>query len=149
MQLKSKSVGECRVWVGSRKRTGYGVVIIGGKPHYTHRLSYELHHGPIPEGKLVMHLCDNPPCINADHLRLGTDADNVADMDRKGRRRTVSRTGTTHYRTRFSDADVLAIRASKETHAALARYYGVSDGTIAAIRKRVNWKHLPDQRREP
>lgn len=76
----------CWLWTGSRADTGYGV-------HWTdekklvgaHRYSYELHNGPIPEGLFACHHCDNPPCVNPDHLFPGTAEDNAQDMSRKGR----------------------------------------------------------------
>jgi hypothetical protein len=79
---------DCWLWMGSRNalRYGYGVYGKGGK--YAHRLSWEIHHGrPIPPGMNILHRCDNPPCVNPDHLFLGTQADNVVDMVRKGRAR--------------------------------------------------------------
>jgi hypothetical protein len=87
----------CWEYCGCRFKKGYGNIRVGGKSgknRGTHRVSYELHIGPIPDGLLVMHSCDNPPCVNPDHLSVGTVADNVADMDAKGRR--VIATGDRH-----------------------------------------------------
>lgn len=74
---------ECWPWTGSRNQHGYGRL---GKI-YAHRLSWQFHYGPIPDGMIVMHACDVPPCVNPWHLRLGTQPENVADMIRKGRSR--------------------------------------------------------------
>jgi HNH endonuclease len=75
----------CHNWTGTVGRAGYGRVQVSA-----HRLAYELAHGPIPDGLLVLHKCDNPVCCNPDHLFLGTSADNMADKVRKGRHRNGS-----------------------------------------------------------
>lgn len=76
----------CREWCGLRERKGYGIY----KRRRIHRWIWEQANGPIPQGLVVMHLCDNPPCFRLDHLRLGTIADNQADMKAKGRGRNAS-----------------------------------------------------------
>lgn len=63
----------------------YGRILHNGKAFARHRLAYELEHGPIPEGKVIMHKCDNPGCFNPSHLDVGTQAENLADMRAKGR----------------------------------------------------------------
>ena len=76
----------CWIWVGAAKAHGYGHIYDGcGKFKLAHRLSYEFFKGPIPEGHVVMHICDNPWCVNPDHLRAGTAQENVQDCLRKGR----------------------------------------------------------------
>ena len=76
----------CHIWQGSRHmKQQYGQIRKGGKLVYAHRVSYERQHGPIPYGMNVLHRCDNPPCVNPDHLFLGTQLDNIRDRDAKGR----------------------------------------------------------------
>lgn len=78
---------DCWLWLGgtfgSRK---YGAFAYRGKrPGYAHRFSYELHHGPIPEDRVVMHTCDTPACVNPAHLVLGSQRQNIRDAVEKGR----------------------------------------------------------------
>lgn len=83
--------GECWKWtaakVGGKMSMGHGVMRLQDRNVLVHRVSWELHFGPIPDGLCVLHRCDNPPCVRPDHLFLGTKADNTADMMRKGRKR--------------------------------------------------------------
>ncbi len=83
--------GDCHVWTGKPDSHGYGRIWLGGrsgKHHKAHRVAWILEHGePPPETPCVLHRCDNPPCVREDHLFLGTQTDNIADRDRKGRHR--------------------------------------------------------------
>lgn len=75
----------CWEWIGLKNETGYGTLTVRQQRWLAHRLSWTLHRGPIPNGLCVLHKCDFPPCVNPDHLFLGTRTDNHADMIRKGR----------------------------------------------------------------
>jgi len=80
---------QCWEWKGSKNNKGYGRMIINGKFYMAHRLSYALFVNEIPKGMLVCHKCDNPSCVNPDHLFVGTNQDNMDDMKKKGRGRNV------------------------------------------------------------
>lgn len=140
----------------------YGAIKVEGRPLRAHRVSWELHFGPIPGGLFVCHRCDNPPCVRPDHLFLGTPADNSADMVAKGRSYTPS--GADHYSARspgkvrrgeaaprsiLTEEQVRAIRsrlaAGGITQRALAAEYGVSPATIWVIASGRVWKHVDDQ----
>ncbi|MFD8088690.1 HNH endonuclease signature motif containing protein [Streptomyces malaysiensis] len=83
----AKSDG-CWTWRAALNAYGYGAFWTADKKVVgAHRFSYQLHYGPIPEGMWVLHRCDNPPCVRPDHLFLGSPADNIHDMDSKGRGR--------------------------------------------------------------
>lgn len=88
MKNVDKSSG-CWVWIGHRAKSGYGRIQNKGKKVRSHRLSYETYVGKIPDGMNVLHRCDNPPCINPDHLFLGTHKDNMKDAQNKGRFRSI------------------------------------------------------------
>lgn len=88
----------CIVYEGSRDASGYGVVYRDKRSHRAHRIAWEDANGPIPDGLLVCHKCDNRPCINVEHLFLGTIQDNNADRHRKGRTQTQLRTITRQQR---------------------------------------------------
>jgi hypothetical protein len=119
--------GACWVWTGCRNRLGYGSLNIDQVPRPAHRVSWFLSTGAWPgDGMFVCHRCDNPSCINPDHLFLGTNADNVADMDRKGRRVNANQ--------RISydrQADAVRRFMGGERQAAIARDLGVSQASIS------------------
>jgi len=90
---KTVREGDCLVFTGSRNKAGYGVTQFQNYKSVAHRIAYALTNGPIPKGLLVCHKCDNPPCINPEHLFLGTHKDNALDMHAKGRGRRGKRNG--------------------------------------------------------
>ena len=128
-------VSGCLIWTACKNEWGYGRFGVGGKNRHAHRVAYELAHGPIPAGLLVMHTCDNPACVNVGHLRLGTDADNVADMDKKGR---ANRTPKPHYK--MTIEQVREVRSSTVSAVKLAAKFGVSRSAVTAVRRGVTWK---------
>jgi hypothetical protein len=86
---------QCWLWTAKRLPRGYGEIAINGKDRArTHRVSWEMHFGAIPERRWVLHRCDNPSCVRPDHLFLGTHLDNMADMRAKGRGTYPNRTKT-------------------------------------------------------
>jgi len=131
----------CWEWSGLKTPKGYGLVSIEGKKFRAHRLSYEFNRGKIPDGLFVCHHCDNRCCVNPDHLFVGTNEDNIADMVAKGRQARVS--GSQNGSARLSAADVIAIRNARGIkQKELARQYGITQGQVSAIQLRKKWAHI-------
>lgn len=142
----------CWVWNASRtnprRGRGYGRISIGGALYVAHRVAWRLFRGPIPTGSRVLHNCDNPPCVNPEHLFLGTQADNISDAASKGRlvpptrpRESAPR-GERSPQAKLTTSHVIAIRASTRSHSALAREFHVTPQAIAAVRGRRTWRHI-------
>lgn len=115
-----KKTDNCWIWIGDKTPEGYGRLRVCGKSVLTHRYSYELHHGPIPEDKFVLHSCpegDRPDCVNPEHLRLGTHIDNMRDMRERGRAATGIRHGSQTHPERVPRGDQNGARTKPERHA--------------------------------
>lgn len=145
---KSSGPDGCWIWTGSASSKnynnggGYGQISIreNGKLKNikTHRLSYEIEYGKIPENKFVLHSCDNTRCCNPKHLFIGNNQDNVNDMVNKNR----NIKGETHPMHKISENDVIFIRASKEKTKYLSEKYGIAKCTIRRIRSKKLWRHI-------
>lgn len=137
----------CHEFTGYLDRNGYGQQSYKGKPEYAHRVAYCEYNGvTLAEisGIVVRHRCDNPACIRGDHLELGTQADNMADMRKRGRQ---SR-GSTRPQSKLTDSAVIDILARWVARdplngtTALAIEYGVSKSVLSSIVNGKAWTHL-------
>lgn len=129
-KVDKRGPDECWEWQASRRAGGYGQIQTSSRdrrPAIASRVSWELHNRPLEPGEVVMHLCDNPPCVNPAHLVLGDKAENNRDMARKGRH-----VGTT----RLTPEQVAAIRARAsegERQDDIAAGFGVDQSTVSLI----------------
>jgi hypothetical protein len=86
----------CWTWTGAQNGKFYGQFYLRNKFYQAHRIAWEIaNDAKIPSGMLIMHLCDNPPCVNPDHLTVGTSSDNIEDSRRKRRRRRMPKQSLT------------------------------------------------------
>ncbi len=115
---------ECWKWTGQRGRKGYGALCLAGRTWRAHRLAWFLTHGPIPEGMLVCHRCDNRECCRPDHI------------------------GTAHPMAKLTEAQVVELRAARAGGAPiayLAKTYGIDQASVSHIAKGKTWKHLQQE----
>lgn len=142
----------CWLWTGVRQRRdhGYGQFWFAGKKRGAHRVSWEIHNGPIPKGLYVCHHCDNPGCVRPDHLFLGTPSENMLDETRKGRNPLISHPerlprGEAHLRSKLTEEIVRDMRrrhAQGESFAEIGRRYDYSRGGVMRVVRRKHWKHV-------
>ena len=134
----------CWDWNGATVQ-GYGLLGRSGRGNgniRAHRLSWELHYGPIPDGMFVLHKCDNPPCAKPEHLFLGDQAANMHDASVKGRMNTPSHHGAKNPKARLTRSDVDIIRElyfiDNFSQEAIAQRFGIGQVTVSRI---VNGNH--------
>lgn len=135
---------DCWEWGAGCFADGYGAFRVSGKMLRAPRCSYTQVFGTIPVGLLVCHKCDNPKCVNPNHLFLGTNADNTRDMALKGRRAVFS--GESHGHAKLTENDVLVIRAEYSgggvAQRDLARRYNVRQQAISRVVTKKTWGHI-------
>lgn len=145
-----KTPSGCWVWLSTKNTQGYGRFAIRVGPHKqrwysAHRLVWEWEHGEEPE-LCVLHRCDNPSCVNPQHLFLGTHKDNARDRDRKGRRRSPK--GALNGMAKVTEADVLDIRRryAPSVAAGMAARYGLSVAHLQRIAAGASWRHVSSRK---
>ena len=107
-----------------------------------HRWAHERANGPIPDGLMVCHSCDNPGCVRPDHLWTGSAAENLADMAKKKRaHKGPSRHSEAHPLSKLSGPAARAIRADGRFHREIAEAYGVSPSLVGGIKRGTHWKY--------
>ena len=145
-----KKTDSCWIWTGKCvSKKGYGRVALGGagaKLVLVHRLSYIIHKGEIPQGNVVMHTCDNPSCVNPDHLKAGTQSENIIDAISKGRK-TIPKLpliyGENHHSSRLTESDVIFIRNNKNlSYKEIAKKLNVYPSSVRRAALGITWKHL-------
>jgi HNH endonuclease len=141
LEKNTKKSNYCWEWTGAQS-DGYGLIRLYGKALFVHRLVAELHYGEPPHNAVVMHICDNPPCIRPDHLKYGTQLQNMQDADKKDRRHRGSRMKNA----KLNEELVAILRtrvANGESQVSLGAEYGINPGLINHAVNRRTWKHVP------
>ena len=138
---------ECWLWKAGKSSGGYGNIDRGDGCGYSsiraHRLSWMLYNGPIPNGLCILHKCDNPACVNPDHLFLGTKGDNAKDRDAKGR--LVVCRGEKHWKSKLTVLQVKQIKQLGQQGMRtrdIAKRFPVTQRHIGRIIKGLFWKHV-------
>lgn len=142
------SADGCWTWKASVNPHGYGQFMLPGhRLTRAHRLAWQIANGPLPDGAVVMHRCDNPPCVNPEHLAIGTQLDNIADMHAKGRASggRTPRPGTQNPNAKVTDDQIHEIRRLRQagiTCKTVAGMFGISPAQVSRIATGKRWAHL-------
>lgn len=138
--------GGCRLWEGGRNEGGYGRFWLHGKHCRSHRVAWVLTRGPIQLGMFVLHKCDNPPCVEGEHLFLGTNKDNMHDMHKK--KRNFLSIGELNGMSKLTEGQVIELLKrykSGETQVFLAKEYGICQPHVSEIVNRERWGYIKNR----
>lgn len=141
-KVDRRASDECWPWLGRLRGKGYGVFGFRGVVHGAHRVSYIIARGSIPDGLCICHRCDNPRCVNPSHLFCGTVAENIKDMDLKGRRRSPNKADGTHGSVKHPEAWARGDASGSRKHPerlsrGMNRYNAkLTDDSVREIRRR-------------
>jgi len=146
-KVDRKDESECWGWRGSRSQKGYGRIQLYGQKIAAHRLSYMLNHGDIASDKVILHRCDNPSCVNPQHLEVGTVRDNNLDAFSKGRNKYVGayvKSGEGNHKAVLTEVQAREIKrlygAGGYSQGQLAKRFNVSRGCVWGIVSGSTWK---------
>ncbi len=145
-KINKKSDEECWEWKGATTKGGYGSMKLYNKTKYVHRVVYEITYGKFSNDLDVLHKCDNPLCCNPEHLFLGTQQDNVRDMDVKGRRGKTDQKGELNNASKLTKTDIEKIRelnySGSYSQREIGEIFGVGQQCICLIVNHKTWKHI-------
>lgn len=127
----------CWNWLLGKDKDGYGKVKVAGRDLRAHRYIWSQNHGELKTGEVVCHRCDNPSCVNPDHLFVGTHQDNHADRNGKGR----TAAGERHGRSKLSADDVAAIRVNRPGYREALAKYGIGKTHYHRILRGEAWRN--------
>lgn len=138
--VDKKQKNDCWHWTGSCNNKGYGRIQINKKNIAAHRLSWKIHFGMIPKDLCVLHTCDNPKCVNPNHLFLGTSEDNIKDKVDKNRQAKGENIGIS--KLTMNQVKEIRILKGKFSQRKIAKMFSVAYSTIAYIHKNKTWRHI-------
>lgn len=144
IKVDKRGPNDCWGWLASKNPDGYGCFFMSGGPQGAHRISWLINKGKIPLGMCVLHTCDNPACVNPNHLWIGTHTENMKDMAIKGRNKWTDHTGELNPLAKLNDSDVLRIRQliGQKSYMEIAKIFDVSKSLIGQIAIRQIWQHI-------
>lgn len=140
--------GTCWLWTAAKRSSGYGCLKVSGRLISSHRFSFVLHFGDVPQGKIVCHTCDVRLCVHPDHLFAGTPAENVLDMDAKGRCERVrgEQVGGAKL-TEETVEEFFFLRGLGYSNRRIAELSGVGATTVSDVFAGRTWRHVTERLR--